>query len=182
MFFYKIVRTSGANRLEKYLYSQDRFLVIPIIDPTSPAGIAMLNDEYLLLIADAAEKANADIIYIRKDDEEGYRNFISDFRKMSDTVAEIKLLRDPMIVIKTPELWEMFIISNISDESPGEIKNILWGIINCISAKNASKKIKKYIASRKFSAFYSCNGEIINSILTVMQIAITAATGCSGPK
>lgn len=177
MFFYKIVRTAHDIRLEKYLYSQDRYIIIPLIDPTSPAGKALLNDDYLMLIADASEKVNADLVYIGKEDEAAYRNFINDFCKWADKFTEIKIIKDPMIVIKTPSQWELFIISNLRDDDPSETKNLLWGIINCIATNNASKKIKKYIAAKKLSIYFTKNGEIINSLFQLMQIAVKIFSG-----
>ncbi len=173
MFFYKLIRTSGEIRLENYLYSQERFLIIPIISPTSPAGQALLSDDNLLLVTEAFDRANADLIYISRNDEQAYGRFVSGFLDFAHKVEDLRTFKDPMIVVITPNEWEMFLIGGLRESDRDELKEVLWGIASCISSRNASKKLKRFIKKRRLSSFYSQSADLVNSILSVMQIAVT---------
>jgi hypothetical protein len=175
MYFYRMVRTSSDHRLEEYLYSQDRCFIIPIVDPNSPSGKALLSDEYSLLLSDASEKINTDIVYIGKE-VDAYKHFISDLIKWANVIGEMDNMKDPSIIIKTAKEWELFIINNIKEDDPGDIKRILWGLINCMNEPNLGRKIKHYISKRKLKLFYTNNTESINSFLQIVQIVTTFAT------
>jgi hypothetical protein len=177
MFYYKVIRTSRSIRFENYIYAQDRCFIIPIVSPTSPLGKALLSDDYLLLVSDALEKVNTDLIYVDKKDKNAYRDYIVDIRSWSERVADIKSIRDPMIVIKTAKEWELFIISDLDDDDPNETKKLLWGIISCIGPQDMDKKLKRFIRKRKLSIFYSNNAEKINAFLQVIGIAATVIAG-----
>jgi len=175
MYFYKMVRTSRDSRLEKYLYSQERCFIIPIIDPNSPTGKALLSDEYSLLLSDASEKVNTDIVYVGKEEKDAYKEFIKDLLKWAEAIGEIEKIKDPMIIVKTANEWELFIINNITEDDPSEIKRILWGLISCMDKRNVGGKIKNYIHKRKLKLFYTNNAESINSLLQIVQITTSLA-------
>jgi hypothetical protein len=176
-----MVRTSHDFRLEKYLYSQERCFIIPIIDPNSPTGKALLTDEYSLLLSDASEKVNTDIVYIGKEENNAYKNFIEDLIKWANVIGEIEKMKDPLIIIKTAYEWELFIINDIKEDDPSEIKSILWGLISCMGKKNVGNKIKNYIKRRKLEIFCTNNAESINSFLQIVQIVTTLASPIPKP-
>lgn len=180
MFYFKVVRVSHERRFENYVYNRERCAIIPIVSPTSPLGKALLSDEYLLLVSDALEKVNADLIYVDKRDS--YKEFIADIKSWCEKVDVDRSLRDPMVIIKTSNDWELFIINQFDDDDPNEAKKILWGIVNCIGERDINKKLARFMKKRDLKMFYFNNAEYINTFLQLIEITATLVTGVPAPN
>ena len=173
MYFYKLIRLESAQQLEEKLVritKGDRVLIIPVFSPSTKVGRALMDGNYFQQVSKRSEavRLKVDIVYIKEEHHGEYEHFLDALNKWASYAVK-EFLKDPVLIIILPGDWEVFLLTDLTEDDTEYLKSTLFGIIECMDSEKPSTQLHKFIRKRRISVFFISNIEYVDSLFQVLM-------------